>query len=169
MTVTIQQANWTTYDVQGQTLEEVARNIEQLQEAGQTHWDANYQVTEWGQGNDIVKADVTVTVSVSMPNWPGVTSRPQAEQDEWNRFVEALREHEQGHIDLANQYLENADTLIEGYDEDTAKRQWQENLSALQQASDGYDGQNDHGRNSGTTIELPESSDDEAETEEVTY
>jgi predicted secreted Zn-dependent protease len=169
MTVTIQQASWSTYDVQGQTLEEVARSIEKMQEAAQTHWAANYQVTEWGQGNNIAKADVQVTITVSMPHWSGASSRPQAEQDEWERFLGKLREHEQGHIDLAHQYLEHADTLLEGYDESVAKQQWQSNLSALQQASDGYDSGNDHGRNAGTTIELPESSTDEAETEQAAY
>jgi predicted secreted Zn-dependent protease len=175
MTVTMQAPTWSEYEVQGSTLAEVAEYIQGLAEAGDTKWQASYQVTQWGEGDNITTASVDVQVTVSMPRWAGASSRPQAEQDEWNRFVEALRSHEQGHIDLAQQYLEHADTLIEGFDEKTAAQQWQDNLNSLQQASDQYDSSNDHGRNAGTTITLPDdtSSDEsltaEDEAEQVAY
>jgi predicted secreted Zn-dependent protease len=168
MTVTIHPASWSSYDVPGSTLAEVAQRIDHMQEAAQTHWHATYQVTQWGEGNHIVAANVDAQLTVSMPHWAGAASRPQAEQDEWNRFVAALHGHEQGHLDLAQQYLQHADALIQGYDEHSAAQQWQDNLTALQQASDAYDSSNDHGRNAGTTITLPdESSTDEAEAESV--
>lgn len=168
VTVTTHPASWSTYDVPGSTLAEVAKHVDLMQEAAQTHWHATYQVTQWGEGNHITSASVDVQITVSMPHWANASSRPQAEQDEWNRFLDALRTHEQGHIDLATQYLQHADTLIEGHDEQTAAQQWQGNLDALQQASDAYDTSNDHGRNAGTTFTLPEdeTSAVESETEE---
>ena len=169
MTVTIHPAEWSDYDVHGHTLDEVARHIEQMTEAGQTHWHATYHVTRWGDANNIAAAAVDVRVTVSMPHWAGRHGRPAAEVAEWERFLGALHAHEQGHIDLVQQYLQYADTLIEGCTEQTAAQQWQDNLNALQQASDDYDASNDHGRNAGTTIELPDSSTDEAESEEGAY
>jgi predicted secreted Zn-dependent protease len=167
MTVTIQPTSESTYEVHGSTLAEVGQHIEHMQEAAQTHWHASYHVTQWGEGNTIVAAQVDVQITVSMPHWAGANARPQAEQDEWNRFLAALRTHEQGHVDLANQYLQHADTLLQGYDEHAAAKQWQDNLTALQQASDAYDAGNDHGRNTGTTITVPESAADESEPENV--
>jgi len=166
MTVMIHPAGWSTYDVQGGTLAEVAQHIAHMQEAAQTHWHPTYQVTQWGEGNHIVTTSVDVQIAVTMPHWAGASSRPQAEQDEWTRFIDALHGHEQGHIDLAHQYLEHADTLVQGTDEHTAAQQWQDNLNALQQASDSYDSSNDHGRNAGTTITLPDdASTNESESE----
>jgi hypothetical protein len=101
-----------------------------------------------------------------MPHWVEANNATPGEREEWERFLGALRTHEQGHIHLAVQYLQYADTLIEGCTEQTAAQQWQDNLNALQQASNDYDASNDHGRNEGTTITPPEdSSTDEAESE----
>lgn len=166
MSVTIHPTAWSDSNVDGSTLAEVARHIELLPEAGQTHWHATYQVTQWGEGNHIVAAGVDVAITVTLPHWANATSRPQAERDEWERFMGALRNHEQGHVDLAVTYLEHADTLLNGYDEHTAATQWQDNLDALQQMSDQYDASNDHGRSAGTTITVPDdASTDESETE----
>jgi predicted secreted Zn-dependent protease len=156
---------WSTHDVHGRTLEEVARQIEQLPEAGQTHWTPRYHVQEW-EGQTMKRVQVDVYVQVTMPHWAEYSSATPAEQAEWDRFVAALQAHEQGHIDLVVTYTENADVMLEGLDEHTAAARWQENLQALQQASDQYDTSNDHGRNAGTTIQAPEQQ--EEETEEAT-
>lgn len=154
MTVTIHDTQWTQHDVAGHTLEEVANHIAQMPEAGQTHWHPTYAATRW-EGNTIAEAHVEVTVTVTMPHWAGASARPAAEQAEWERFLDALHQHEQGHIDLVQAYLANADTLIEGVDEHTAASQWQNNLQALHTASDQYDAGNNHGENEGTIINLP--------------
>jgi predicted secreted Zn-dependent protease len=167
MSVTIHPTSWSDYNVDGSTLTEVARHIELLPEAGKTHWHATYSVARW-DGANIGEASVDVTITVSMPHWPNSSSRPQAERDEWERFLGKLHEHEQGHIDLAVMYLQHADTLLNGQDEHTAAKQWQDNLDVLQQMSDQYDASNDHGRSAGTTITPPEdSTTDEAEAESV--
>jgi len=155
---------WSTHDVHGRTLEEVAGHIQQMTEAGQTHWTPRYHVQEW-EGQTMKRVQVDVYVEVTMPHWTEYSAATAAEQAEWDRFVEALRAHEQGHIDLVVTYTENADVMLEGLDEHAAAARWQENLYALQQASDQYDTGNDHGRNAGTTIEVPEQ---EAESEELT-
>lgn len=43
---------------------------------------------------------VTVTLTIEMPVWAERDRRPKAEQDEWDRFLEALRAHEDGHVEL---------------------------------------------------------------------
>ena len=165
MTVTMHPPAWSEFDVHGNSLAEVAKHIQDLPEAGEAKWHASYQVTRW-DGQNIGEASVDVTITVSMPRWAGSASAPQAEREEWERFVGALHTHEQGHVDLAETYLQHADTLLNGHDEQTAAKQWQDNLTTLQQMSDQYDTGNDHGRNAGTTINLPEdSSSDETESD----
>jgi predicted secreted Zn-dependent protease len=160
MTVTMHDPVWSTYEVQGLTLAEVAQHIAALPEAGETRWKCSYQVTSW-DGQNIADANVEVLITVSMPHWAGVAQRPEAEQEEWKRFLLALQEHEQGHVELAQMYLQYADTLLIGNDESTAAHNWKENKKNLQDMSDQYDDGNDHGRNAGTTITVPE--DEEAE------
>jgi predicted secreted Zn-dependent protease len=154
MTVTIHDAQWTHYDVAGTTIEEVATQISQMTEAGQTHWQPTYAATRW-EGQTIAEADVEVQISVSMPNWAGSAAGTPGEQAEWERFLGALHQHEQGHIDLVHTYLANADTLIQGNSEHDAAQHWHDTLQALQTASDQYDTGNNHGENEGTIITLP--------------
>lgn len=155
MTVTIHPTTWINEDIHGHTLAEVGAHIEQMAEAGQTHWTPSYHVTRWSAANSIEAVQVDVQITVTMPHWAESSSAPPEEQAEWERFLGALHAHEQGHIDLVVQYLQYVDTLLEGVTEQTAAQQWHDNLAALQSASDDYDAGNDHGRNAGTTINLP--------------
>jgi predicted secreted Zn-dependent protease len=53
----------------------------------------------WPAARDRVKTRIT------MPHWPGYDSAPDADQREWDRFLAALKAHEQGHVDLVLQRL----------------------------------------------------------------
>jgi predicted secreted Zn-dependent protease len=89
-----------------------------------------------------------------MPSWPDAGSASDADQSTWNRFLAALAAHEQGHVDLINQHFSSIETRLVGLSPDEAKRLWAEMLSALQDASDSYDGDTDHGRKQGTVIDI---------------
>jgi predicted secreted Zn-dependent protease len=154
MTVTIHDAQWSTYDVAGATLEDAANQISQMTEAGQTHWHPTFAATRW-EGQTIAEVNVDVQISVSMPNWPGAASASAEERAEWERFVGALHQHEQGHIDLVHAYLANADSALAGNTEHDAAQHWHDTLQALQAASDQYDAGNQHGETEGTVINLP--------------
>ena len=155
MPVLTYEPTWTTYEVQGHTLEEAARNIEQQAEAGRTHWVTRWHVMERNGDHTIKRAEVEVWLEITMPHWSGYDSATAAEKAEWDRFVQALHDHEQGHIDVVREYTENADTMLEGLNDHDAAEAWKNNEAALKQASDHYDGTNDHGRNAGTTITAP--------------
>ena len=156
MPVLTYEPTWKTYEVHGHTLEEVGRHIEQQAEAGLTHWVPRYHVMEWNADRTIKRAEVEVWLEITMPHWAEYDSATPAEKAEWDRFVQALHDHENGHIDIVRQYTENADVMMEGLHEHEADQRWQQNLQALQHASDQYDAGTDHGRNAGTTIEAPE-------------
>jgi predicted secreted Zn-dependent protease len=149
---------WSTYEVAGGTLTEAAQHVQQLPEAGQTHWMPNYHVQEWA-GNTIKRVQVDVYVEVKMPHWSGYDAATPAERAEWDRFYAALQVHEEGHIQIVRTYTENADVMMEGLDEHAAAQKWQDNLSALKQASDQYDAGNHNGEDAGTVITPPDSDD----------
>lgn len=155
MAVTMNEPEWTAYDLHGDTLAEVAQQLDGLLEAGHTQWQPSYHATRWS-GNVIAAVQVDVYVTVSLPRWIEAGIAPFAQQAEWERFVTALGAHQQGHVDLVTTYLQDVDTILENVTDETAAQQWRDNLAALQEASDQYDASNDYGRNEGTTITLPD-------------
>ncbi len=45
--------------------------------------------------------NVTLEATITMPKWPGYGSGSIAQQNEWNRFWRALKEHEDMHHKIA--------------------------------------------------------------------
>jgi hypothetical protein len=140
-------------DVHGKTLADVAAVIAQQDETDKDAPKAesfpHYQLAD-----DLSAATVTVRTKITMPRWPEYTSAPQAEKDEWDRFFAALQAHEEGHIDLVRQQLSGIDDQLAGLSSDQANSAWTAALQQLQDASDSYDTDTDHGRNQGTIINL---------------
>lgn len=139
-------------DMHGDNLAAVAEAISQQDEAGKTEWVPRYDYETTGDNLSSVK--VTVGTRITTPLWREYGSAPQAEKDEWDRFLAALETHEQGHVGLVVKYLSNIDSQMVGQSVDGAKREWERALAALQSASNAYDVQSDHGRNQGTTIDI---------------
>jgi len=50
--------------------------------------------------NRITLVDLQVLLVINMPEWPNAQRRPDPEKNEWQRFLRALRVHEDGHIDI---------------------------------------------------------------------
>ena len=88
-----------------------------------------------------------------MPRWKDVGKRSKNVQKEWNRFYAALLAHEQGHEKLVRAHLSKLPRSLVGKDQTQGRSDYQDALQALQDASDAYDGQDDHGRKQGTMID----------------
>jgi predicted secreted Zn-dependent protease len=145
-----------THEYHGHTLEQVAHHIEQQAEAGLTHWVTRWHVMERNHDHTIARAEVEVWLEITLPHWAEYASATPAEQAEWDRFLQALQAHEDGHVEIVRQYTENADVMLEGLNDHDAAKAWKDNQDALNHATAHYDAGNDHGRNAGTTIELPD-------------
>jgi predicted secreted Zn-dependent protease len=152
MSTIISDPEQATYDLQGDTLADVAEKITGMDEAAKAEWFPQYSYTSTGQ--QLATAEVTVSTKITMPRWPGCASAPDADQGEWRRFLAALQAHEQGHLDLVLQHLSNIDERLVRQSPAGARRVWDDALGALQSASDSYDRDTDHGRNQGTIIEV---------------
>jgi hypothetical protein len=78
------------------TLEDLVDNADTTQEPGLAEF--AFELGFDHANGRLTRVDLTMRLTIDMPEWSNVGRRPQAEQDEWNRFLLALRHHEDGHI-----------------------------------------------------------------------
>jgi hypothetical protein len=78
------------------TLEDLVDGMDPDEEAGFAEFAFGLSFDH--AGGRVTRVDLTMTLTIDMPVWSTVGRRPQAEQDEWARFLRALRVHEDGHI-----------------------------------------------------------------------
>ena len=145
--------DWQYYDVSATTLRDAASAIAHLPEAGSTEWFPAFSYESDEHGN-VSSATVTVATRVTLPNWSGVSSAGQAEQDEWNRFLAALVAHENGHLELVTAHFTDVDQHMIGGAPHHAQSVFDHALHSLHAASQAYDSQTDHGRHAGTIIDV---------------
>ena len=106
--------------------------------------------------NRLTRIDLTMRLRLDMPEWPNASQRPQPEQDEWNRFLRALRVHEDGHIDIYRREAPTAFQRVSRARPDTAEDVLEAERVRIVGLSDAYDHRTDHGRTQrtrhGTTV-----------------
>ena len=154
MAVNFTGPEWTSYDVGG-SLEDVAEQLHAMNEAAQAGWDGAYEPTAWRHDNHIEDVRIDAHLRVHMPHWTEYAKGSDAERAEWDRYIEATRVHEQGHLDLIYQYLQHADTALIGKSDHAAHKEWEHIKHTLDQAEKHYDHQTSHGRHTGTNITVP--------------
>jgi len=99
------------YDVGGANLREVKDNIFGPNGSGPNgragsaslSYTYNYQYNCVQEGDSCIVTITGVTVNLActilLPNWTGYNQASPEDQQEWDRFMEALTTHEQGHCD----------------------------------------------------------------------
>ena len=150
MSVEFDEAEWDMYDLAADDLAAAAEAVASMDEAARAEWAPRFEFTTLG--GLVVSAAVTVTTRVTMPHWSGFGKAHPIEQAEWTRFCTALREHEQGHLDLVVRHLSTIDRVLVGKSVAAAQRSWEQALRKLASASQAYDRATDHGRKHGTII-----------------
>src|SRR5690606_7711506 len=99
------------YDVRGSTIEELRREVYSrgpYDSTGQRFagW-AEWRIRWWfdreqvPQGCKVSRAVTETDIEYTLPRWVEAANAPEELRETWNRFVEALTVHEQGHGDLA--------------------------------------------------------------------
>jgi predicted secreted Zn-dependent protease len=145
--------DWQYYDVGGSTLTDAASSIEHLPEAGTAEWfpQFSYEADEHGK---VTSVSITVGTRVTLPDWSGYSGACQAEKDEWDRFRAALMAHENGHLELVTTHLSGLDQHMTGGSAQDAQSAFEHALNNLKSASQSYDSQTNHGRSTGTIIDV---------------
>lgn len=106
----------TYYDVQGGNLQELRASLnargpvgkDGARHHGHVDWHVgwNYDYAPRGVGCRIGKLRVDVKATMVLPRWTGVETAPASLQEEWARYSQALRVHEDGHAAHADQAAE---------------------------------------------------------------
>ena len=140
-----------TYTVDATTLAEAAAVFAGRGEGGHTDWAPTHSVVT--RDGVVVRATVTVPVTVLMPSWPGASKLSKAARAEWQRAYAALKGHEAHHVALVKQYLKDIHKKMIGKTEEEAGAIFTEAVEQLQKGSDAYDDATHHGQTEGTDLD----------------
>jgi len=106
----------TYYDVPGNSLQELRQSLNTLgpvgkdgkRHHGQVDWHVGWRFNYLPRGTgcriDALRMEVKATML--LPRWTGVDTAPAVLQQEWTRYSQALRVHEDGHAARATQASE---------------------------------------------------------------
>jgi predicted secreted Zn-dependent protease len=104
----------------------------------------------------LTNVELTMWLTIAMPEWTEVGTRPQRERTEWSRFLRALRHHEDGHIDIFRAEAPTAMRALEAATPRTINSVLAAQKRRIQRLSNTYDTQTGHGTRQqtpdGTTI-----------------
>jgi predicted secreted Zn-dependent protease len=131
-----------TYPVSGKTLAAAVKVVEayvaQTGEAAKTHWAPGLKYDKDDDGN-VKNPVVTINISVTMPNWPGVAKLSAAAQAEWNRAIAELGAHEDKHVAIVKEKMAGVGEALAGLTPGEADAQFKQALADLQTSSDAID------------------------------
>ncbi|MBA2279699.1 MAG: DUF922 domain-containing Zn-dependent protease [Actinomycetota bacterium] len=136
--------HWTTYDVSGATLADVAAVLTQRDEAGETTWNPTHTMS-WDDSGNVTDVTVHCGFDVQMPNWVEYSQASADAQTEWDRWYGALEEHEQGHLTIAEGVFTDLESQMVGKSQADAEAAFQAAVTKAQTDSDAYDTGNGHG------------------------
>jgi len=140
------------YTVVANDLAGVARAIRARTEAGKVSWSPTI---DWAaDGGQVNRVDLTVDITLDMPEWSPPESVGPLARAEWTRWREALLRHEQGHIQLVHRYFDGLAARMIGQPPRTVRRLFETAKRMLARASRDYDAATDHGRKTGTIIDV---------------
>lgn len=111
------------YEVKGDSLSVVVSKLNRMRvpggggrpSQGATRYDIvpEYRALAGGGRCRVADLRVDVRISITLPTWPELDSRPVDERERWDTIEEAIREHEYAHRDLT---VEGARALAESLD-----------------------------------------------------
>lgn len=112
------------YHVRGTTLDELRKDVfsrgpldkaKGQRFAGWTEWRIQWQFDRRNvpQGCAVEKAVTKTEVDYTLPRWTDADHAPPEVRETWNRFLEALTVHEEGHGQLARELAERLEFAIQ--------------------------------------------------------
>jgi len=141
------------YDVAGASLTDVVAAMEGMDEAGRAEWWPAWAY-DTDENGEITAVRVSVDSAITLPRWVDESGASGPEQTEWQRFLRALGDHEEGHLERVRDFLEGTDERLLHGDPSNAAENWDWIVSELQETNNRYDSETDHGRNAGTVIDM---------------
>jgi hypothetical protein len=141
-----------SYNIKAQSLAMLADQLASKEEAGSVKWRPtwNYILTPTGR---ILTATVNVPIDVTLPVWNPPAGTGPKTRAEWRRAFKALKEHEDGHIEIVQRRFADLASKFIGKTPEDAQTLFDKTLAATQADSDAYDMNTEHGRKTGTIVD----------------
>lgn len=149
----------TSHSFDGATLRDVVSAMSGLAEVGHADFDLAMSFSTDG-GERVTNVDLTMRLTIDMPVWTKVAGRPTAERNEWNRFMGALRHHEDGHIRICRTEAPRTYERLTRATASTINDVLDRERARIQALNDAYDTRTGHGTtqntpNGNTVITVP--------------
>jgi predicted secreted Zn-dependent protease len=147
------------YSVHGHTLSEVAAvvgahtNSKGQHEAGEAHLQPEWHYHA-DEGHTITSVSITLNCTITLPDWVDSAASGPNVKAEWDRFKQALYDHEVGHWSTTGNLLQGLDDRMVGMSKSDAEALWADTVKMMDDANVAYDQATDHGRNTGTVVNL---------------
>ena len=136
-----------TFD--GATLRAVVNAMHGMDEVGHADFDLAMNFSTDG-GERVTNVDLTMRLTIDMPEWTKSAGRPAAERDEWNRFMRALRHHEDGHITICRREAPTTYQRLTRATASTINDVLDRERARIQALNDAYDTRTGHGTSQNT-------------------
>jgi predicted secreted Zn-dependent protease len=127
-----------------------------------TDWDVSWQVHTLSNTEICMVSDVIVDVAIkyTYPKWSDIAFAPSSDRQLWNKFIDALRKHEEGHALIgqeAGKMIEKAlidlKTVTNCKELEVLVRNKADLIHQEYIARDAaYDGETDHGKSQGAIL-----------------
>jgi predicted secreted Zn-dependent protease len=148
----------THFDLDVPTLADVVASLQGRDEAGHCDWAflpwESSGVTRDGTAREI---NLTIQITIEMPRWTHRDTARAAERTEWDRFYEALRQHEAGHEQIVRGMAPAMHAKLMQTRIRDLNRVFEAERQKIQDRSNAYDTRTRHGLNPppGTLITVP--------------
>ena len=156
--VAVPGATVSDYEITGTTATELWASMHQLgprdasgEHAAETTWYVSWTFQPDASGT-CQATGVSTRITVTFPHWtPPVGTSPALVAD-WDRFVAALATHEEGHVQIVQSGVPNIAPAIASGGCQTANTAAGAVMTQIQQQSDAYDAQTNHGASQGAVF-----------------
>ncbi|MBN2394142.1 MAG: DUF922 domain-containing protein [Anaerolineae bacterium] len=152
-TVTIETVTRDDYDVEGSTLEEVAKQLDPKEWGRCTyHYDYSYETLR----GRTTKVDITLKLTILLPRWTGEgwKKASSAAKKAWQRMMTALEKHENGHADIARKWAPVFKQRLLKQRENRLQTRFNQTLRKVKKENKQYDQKTKHGQNEGVTLDI---------------
>lgn len=149
------------YEISGRNrrgLREVMQRLRPADLEGQRHdavvlWRYGFQMRGGPAGCDPARTEVTLAITVVLPDLATPERLPRAERAAWNSYFERLVAHETNHVRIAELGLERMQAAMRAApDCEAARAAGMAENTAIGEASAEYDRRTSHGRREGVVF-----------------
>jgi Bacterial protein of unknown function (DUF922) len=142
-----------TFPVGGETLRAVARRLNRREEWGLTVAKPTYSVKTC-EGR-VFSVTITLPITVDLPRWTRLAQAGPNSRAEWQRMLDALRDHENNHVSIFRRHFDDAlGRSMLNRSKSSARQVFDAAKANAKDESQQYDAATNYGRTEGVYLDV---------------